>query len=76
MIFWPQPRPEAAKAEISLRVARMIAVLFEIWPDSQQRDREKRFRDYRLRVAAVIRDYGMNERAEAPADNRVVHGWR
>jgi heme-degrading monooxygenase HmoA len=24
------------------------------------------FRDYRLRVAAVVRDYGMNERAEAP----------
>ena len=24
------------------------------------------FRDYRLRVASVVRDYGMNERAEAP----------
>ena len=24
------------------------------------------FRDYRLRVAAVLRDYGMRERAEAP----------
>ncbi len=24
------------------------------------------FRDYRLRVAAVLRDYGMDERAEAP----------
>jgi heme-degrading monooxygenase HmoA len=24
------------------------------------------FRNYRLRVAAVVRDYGMNERAEAP----------
>ena len=24
------------------------------------------FRNYRLRVAAVIRDYGMNDRAEAP----------
>ena len=24
------------------------------------------FRDYRLRVAVVVRDYGMNERAEAP----------
>ena len=32
------------------------------------------FADYRLRVAAVIRDYGMNERAEAPPDSRVVHG--
>jgi len=32
------------------------------------------FADYRLRVAAVIRDYGMNERAGAPADSRTVHG--
>ena len=32
------------------------------------------FADYRLRVASVIRDYGMNERAEAPADSRAVHG--
>jgi heme-degrading monooxygenase HmoA len=32
------------------------------------------FRDYRLRVASVLRDYGMNERAEAPADSRAVNG--
>jgi len=32
------------------------------------------FADYRLRVASVIRDYGMNERAQAPADSRGVHG--
>lgn len=32
------------------------------------------FADYRLRVASVIRDYGMNERAEAPADSRSTHG--
>jgi heme-degrading monooxygenase HmoA len=32
------------------------------------------FRDYRLRVAAVARDYGMTERREqAPADSRAVH---
>jgi len=31
------------------------------------------FRDYRLRVASVIRDYGLNEREEAPADSRAVH---
>ena len=31
------------------------------------------FRDYRLRVAGVIRDYGMAERAEAPEDSRAVH---
>lgn len=32
------------------------------------------FVDYRLSVAAVLRDYGMNERDEAPADSRGVHG--
>ena len=40
----------------------------------QARGREKLFLDYRLRVAAVIRDSGMNEREEAPADNRAIHG--
>jgi heme-degrading monooxygenase HmoA len=29
------------------------------------------FRDYRLRVAQVLRDYGMNERSEAPEDSKV-----
>ncbi len=28
------------------------------------------FADYRLRVAGVLRDYGMVERAQAPADSR------
>jgi heme-degrading monooxygenase HmoA len=32
------------------------------------------FRDYRLRVAAVVRDYGMHDRAQAPADARAAHG--
>ena len=32
------------------------------------------FRDYRLRVAEVLRDYGLNERAEAPTDSRAVNG--
>ena len=41
---------------------------------AQARGREKLFLDYRLRVAAVIRDYGMNEREQAPADNRAIHG--
>jgi heme-degrading monooxygenase HmoA len=31
------------------------------------------FADYRLRVASVIRDYGMFERAQAPADSRKAH---
>ena len=32
------------------------------------------FADYRLRVASIIRDYGLNERAEAPQDSRGAHG--
>ena len=42
--------------------------------EAQQAGRSGVFRDYRLRVASVLRDYGMNERAEAPADSRSVHG--
>ena len=30
--------------------------------------------DYRLRVANVVRDYGMSERAEAPSDSRRANG--
>jgi heme-degrading monooxygenase HmoA len=33
---------------------------------AQRTGRDKIFRDYRIRVAAVMRDYGMDERAEAP----------
>jgi heme-degrading monooxygenase HmoA len=32
------------------------------------------FRDYRLRIATVVRDYGMSERREqAPADSRAIY---
>jgi len=31
------------------------------------------FADYRLRVARVVRDYGMTERDEAPEDSRAAH---
>lgn len=39
----------------------------------QARGRKEIFADYRLRVAAVIRDYGMQSREEAPADSRAAH---
>ena len=32
--------------------------------------RARIFRDYRLRIAEVVRDYGKENRAEAPADSR------
>jgi heme-degrading monooxygenase HmoA len=41
---------------------------------AQLAGREGVFRDYRLRVANVLRDYGMTERDEAPADSRMAHG--
>ena len=41
---------------------------------AQRAGREEMFADYRLRVAGVIRDYGMTDRAEAPADSRAEHG--
>ncbi|MEP2641078.1 antibiotic biosynthesis monooxygenase [Roseobacter sp.] len=31
------------------------------------------FDDYRLKVAGVIRDYGMFDRAQAPADSKETH---
>ncbi|MDF3836972.1 antibiotic biosynthesis monooxygenase [Cupriavidus basilensis] len=31
------------------------------------------FAGYRLRVAQVLRDYGLDEREQAPADSRAVH---
>ncbi|MEX0302466.1 MAG: antibiotic biosynthesis monooxygenase [Leisingera sp.] len=41
---------------------------------AQTRGRAGIFRDYRLRVAGVIRDYGMAQRAEAPQDSLAEHG--
>ena len=40
---------------------------------AQRRGRTAVFADYRLRVAHVIRDYGMFARDEAPADSRAMH---
>lgn len=34
--------------------------------DAQETGREAVFDDYRIRVAGVIRDYGMNDRKQAP----------
>src|SRR5690242_4585114 len=40
---------------------------------AQARGRAGVFADYRLRVAAVVRDYGMDEREQAPADSQAAH---
>jgi heme-degrading monooxygenase HmoA len=40
---------------------------------AQRQGRAGIFADYRLRVASVLRDYGMTERHDAPADSRAIH---
>jgi heme-degrading monooxygenase HmoA len=41
--------------------------------EAQRAGRGGIFADYRLRIAHVVRDYGMREREQAPADSREAH---
>ena len=41
---------------------------------AQSRGRAEVFSNYRLRIAGVIRDYGMHERKQVPSDSRALHG--
>ena len=41
---------------------------------TQEFGRAHAFADYRLRVASVVRDYGMTDREQAPPDSRERHG--
>jgi len=41
--------------------------------ESQTAGRTGIFSGYRLRIGAVVRDYGLTQRDEAPADSRAVH---
>jgi len=59
--FW---RDEAAVRAWRTREAHRAA---------QEEGRARVFEDYRLRVAAVVRDYGMTDREEAPRDSRDAH---
>ena len=40
---------------------------------TQAKGRGGVFADYRLRVAGVLRDYGLRERDQAPGDSRAAH---
>lgn len=42
--------------------------------NAQSKGRAGVFSDYRLKVTHVLRDYGLQDRAEAPADSRDTHG--
>ena len=41
--------------------------------EAQRAGRAGIMADYRLRVASVIRDYGMREREQAPGDSKSMH---
>lgn len=41
---------------------------------AQQAGRGELFAGYRLRIASVMRDYGLHDRAQAPADCRARNG--
>lgn len=43
---------------------------------AQAQSRTHIFSDYRLRVASVMRDYGLHDRTEAPDDSRQIHGHK
>lgn len=40
---------------------------------AQSRGRSGVFDDYHLRIAEVVRDYGMFDRDQAPTDSKVIH---
>ena len=46
----------------------------EVHRQAQAAGRDHIFADYRLRVADVLRDYGLREREQAPQDSRSTHG--
>jgi heme-degrading monooxygenase HmoA len=60
--FWRDEK--AVEAWRNLEAHRMV----------QARGRAGIFKDYRLRVAGVIRDYGMTDREQAPQDSVTAHG--
>lgn len=41
---------------------------------AQQKGRATIFSDYRIRIAEIGRDYGLNDRPAAPADSRAILG--
>ncbi len=51
----------------------------ETWRNMEQHrraqhiGRESAFADYRLRIAQVVRDYGLRDRDQAPTDSRTAH---
>ena len=42
--------------------------------EAQRQGRASVFKDYRITICSVLRDYEMDKRAQAPADSVAVHG--
>lgn len=57
------------KDEASVTLWRNI----ELHRMAQKEGRKSIFNNYRLRVAQVLRDYGMTEREQAPDDSKLIH---
>ncbi|MDP4264570.1 MAG: antibiotic biosynthesis monooxygenase [Bacteroidota bacterium] len=45
----------------------------EVHRNAQSKGREHIFKDYHLKIAQVVRDYGMFDRKEVPADSKFYH---
>ena len=45
----------------------------DVHRNAQQQGRDSILSDYRLRVATVVRDYGMQSRSQVPADSKQFH---
>jgi heme-degrading monooxygenase HmoA len=41
---------------------------------AQSKGRAQIFANYRLRISSIVRDYGMDDRMQAPKDSRSAHG--
>ena len=64
------PTPDALPRNFT-PIASQGAVMAVDWESRVNFDR---LRDYRLRIADVVRDYGMDERGEAPVDSQAANG--
>jgi len=81
VIFEAQPREGQQEAYLSIAAGKILSLSwwrdeesvarwrhFEQHRAAQRVGRERIFRDYRLRVAGVLRDYGMSDRAQVPGN--------
>ena len=46
---------------------------FDLHRMAQKEGRKSIFNDYRIRIATVVRDYGLTSREQAPRDSRLIH---